>query len=305
MRLSQAIRQYVARKQLFGIRFIRGRQVLQAFYTYVGEVRLRSVAKWQVRGFLERSGSSDVTWLLRYRLLKAFFEHWMARDELQGLPIPPSRHPGTARIFVPYIYSVSELRQLLDGAALKRTPNSREFGPLTFRTVLLFLYGTGARINETLCLKLNDVDLKRGTVTFGLSTANRTRVVPVGVHLRRSLRDYVDSLELTGSDRANFFARENGRPIQPRDLHRRFQTLRRKVAISRPADSSRQPRVQDLRWTFAVHCMRAWLKEGKDLRIMLPILGAYLGHVSLTSTETYLAVTPERFLAPLSRLSGS
>jgi hypothetical protein len=39
-----------------------------------------------------------------------------------------------------------------------------------------------------------------------------------------------------------------------------------------------------------VHCMRKWLREGKDLRTMLPLLGAYLGHVSLASTEAYLAV---------------
>jgi hypothetical protein len=38
---------------------------------------------------------------------------------------------------------------------------------------------------------------------------------------------------------------------------------------------------------------------------MLPILGAYLGHVRLASTEAYLAVTPERFLSQLSRLGSA
>jgi integrase/recombinase XerD len=305
MRLSRAIRKYVAMKQLLGAPFNHGTQLLHAFHTYVGGVSLRSVAKWHVLGFLKRSGLSDVTWLLRYRLLRAFFEYWMARGELQGLPIPPSRHPGTARTFVPYIYSVSDLRKLLAGTAFRRTPNSREFSPLTFRTVLLFLYGTGARINETLRLKLSDVDLRRGTVTFGRYTANRRRVVPIGLHLCRTLQDYVGSLESTGGNRMNFFARKNGRPIRPVDLCRSFRTLRLKAGISRPADISRQPRVQDLRWTFAVHCMRAWLGRGKDLRSMLPILGAYLGHVSLASTEAYLAVTPERFLIQLSHLSSA
>jgi hypothetical protein len=37
---------------------------------------------------------------------------------------------------------------------------------------------------------------------------------------------------------------------------------------------------------------------------MLPLLGAYLGHVSVSSTEAYLAVMPERFLTQLSRLSS-
>lgn len=304
MRLSRAIRKYIAMKQLLGTPFNHGTQVLHAFHTYVGGVSLRSVAKWQVLGFLKRSELSDVTWLLRYRLLRAFFEYWMARGELQGLPIPPSRHPGTARTFVPYIYSVSELRKLLAGTAFRRTPSSREFSPLTFRTVLLFLYGTGARINETLRLKRHDVDLRAGTVTFGRSAVRRRRVVPIGVHLCQTLQAYLNSSESTGSGSASFFARKNGRPIRPIDLCRSFRTLRLQVRISRPADISRQPRVQDLRWTFAVHCMRTWLGRGKHLRSMLPILGAYLGHVSLTSTEAYLAVTPERFLIQLSHLSS-
>lgn len=38
---------------------------------------------------------------------------------------------------------------------------------------------------------------------------------------------------------------------------------------------------------------------------MLPALGAYLGHVSLVSTENYLSVTPERFSKQLLRLSSA
>jgi hypothetical protein len=36
---------------------------------------------------------------------------------------------------------------------------------------------------------------------------------------------------------------------------------------------------------------------------MLPVLGAYLGHASLTSTEAYLAVVPERFSTQLLSLA--
>jgi integrase/recombinase XerD len=165
---------------------------------------------------------------------------------------------------------------------LEKTPNCKT----RIKSNRISLYGTGARINETLCLKSNDVDLEHGTVAFRQPTANKTRVIPLGRHLRPSLRAYLDSLEPSGSYRANFFVRKNGRPIQPVGLCRSFRTLRRKAGISRPADISRQPRVQDLRRTFAVHCTRAWLRRGKDLRSMLPILGAYLGHVSLASTKT-------------------
>ncbi len=275
MRLTRSIRRYVAMKHLMGKPFDRGTQVLQAFCRYVNDVSLRSVAKWHVLGFLEQSVLSDVTWLLRYRILKAFFEYWMERDELEGLPMPPSRCPGSPRTLVPYIYSASDLRRLIDNTGSKRRPSAREFSQLAFTTILLFLYGTGARINETLSLGWNDVDLTHGTVTFRGSTTHS------------SLQNY-----------------ENvGTPIAQANLCMSFRSLRRKAGISRPGDLSPQPRIQDLRRTFAVHCIREWLRNGNDLRNMLPILGAYLGHASLTSTEAYLAVTPERFLPQLSSLA--
>jgi integrase len=297
MRFSRAILKYLAMKQVMGISYNEGSKVLNAFCRHVADVSIRSVAKWQVLEFLERSVLSDVTWLFRYRTLKAFFEYWMARDQLDVLPMPNPRRPGTARVFVPYIYSVSEVRKIIRLASLRRRPRkSREMAPGTFHILLLFLYSTGARINEALSLSREDVDLSRGTVTFRGPLASRIRTIPIGANLLKRLREYAISL---GANRENFFVRENGKAIRIAAVSVGFQTLRCKAGLARSKDISRQPRVQDLRRTFAVHCMREWLKQGKDLRIMLPVLGAYLGHVSLTSTEAYLAVTPERFSAQL------
>jgi hypothetical protein len=44
---------------------------------------------------------------------------------------------------------------------------------------------------------------------------------------------------------------------------------------------------------------------GKRFARDAPLLGAYLGHVSLSSTEAYLAVTPERFRVQLTRLGSA
>jgi len=78
MKLSQATHEYVEMKHAMGIPFGQGTQILSAFSTYSGDIPLRSVKKWQVLGFLERSTLSDITWMLRYRILKAFFEFWLS-----------------------------------------------------------------------------------------------------------------------------------------------------------------------------------------------------------------------------------
>ncbi len=53
------------------------------------------------------------------------------------------------------------------------------------------------------------------------------------------------------------------------------------------------PRPYDLRHAFAVHRLTAWYREGVDIHARLPWLSAYMGHVNVLGTETYLHATPE------------
>jgi integrase len=72
-----------------------------------------------------------------------------------------------------------------------------------------------------------------------------------------------------------------------------FQRLRTFAGIRRSDASSRQPRLHDLRHTFAVHRLTEWYKTGADVQKLLPALSTYLGHVDLRSTQCYLTMTPE------------
>jgi integrase/recombinase XerD len=63
------------------------------------------------------------------------------------------------------------------------------------------------------------------------------------------------------------------------------------------------PRLQDFRYTFAVHRVRSWLQAGDDLNELLPSLSAYMGYASLTKSEEFLAYAPERFHENLLKLS--
>ena len=50
-----------------------------------------------------------------------------------------------------------------------------------------------------------------------------------------------------------------------------------------------------IRHTFAVHCLRQWVYQGKDLAAYLPILKTYLGHDSFRDTSSYLRLTAELY----------
>jgi integrase/recombinase XerD len=302
MKLSFAIKRYVEMKRLFGVSFKMGERVLQALSRRTGDVSVRSVKRWHVSAFLDRQTTSNVMWLMKYRMLKAFFDFWMARNEVSDLPLPRSR-AASRRTFSPYIYSLPELRKLLRCTSLRRAAAHREIDSLTLRTILLFLYGTGARGYEALALARGDVSLKDGTVTLRRPNTDKVRTVPLGPSVLCALREYSKVTHQDEYGARKFFTRRDGFPISAQALLRAFGSLRRKAGIQRRDGICRQPRIWDLRHTFAVHCLNAWLKEGKDLHSMLPLLAAYLGHISLSSTEAYLSEAPDRFWKQLSRLS--
>ena len=54
-----------------------------------------------------------------------------------------------------------------------------------------------------------------------------------------------------------------------------------------------QPRLHDLRHSFAVHRLISWYRDGADVQRLLPKLSTYLGHVHISGTQRYLTLTPE------------
>ncbi len=44
-----------------------------------------------------------------------------------------------------------------------------------------------------------------------------------------------------------------------------------------------------------MHCLRKWVREGKDLGAYLPILKTYLGHYRFSDTAYYLRLTAELY----------
>jgi len=69
-----------------------------------------------------------------------------------------------------------------------------------------------------------------------------------------------------------------------------FVRLRKRAGIRRLPAERWQPRLHDLRATFAVHRLVAW---HRDLQTRLPLLATYLEHVKLSGTQAYLTLTPE------------
>jgi integrase len=197
----------------------------------------------------------------------------------------PKRPP----VFVPYIYTREELRRLL--RTVESTPQGSIMESATIRTMLLVYYGSGLRLREAINLTCADVDLNGAILTIRNAKFGKTRQVPVGSQLNRVLAQY----DLTRPKReanAPFFATKAGGPVPPVQFELKFRRLCERAGIRR-TDTHEQPRIHDLRHTFAVHRLTTWYQQGADVQRLLHHLSVYLGHVHLRHTQVYLSMTPE------------
>ena len=296
MRFSTAVDKYVARKRAQGVRFQRGEGSLRALLRSAGDGRLDQVTAKQISTYLDASSMSAHTWWSEYHILRKFFRFWLVRHQLSKPPMPPPRM-ARGPSFRPYIFSRVEIVRLL--LAIER---ARRIDPMTMRTFLLFLYGTGARGYEGFDLRVSDVDLRSKLVSLRQPGGNRKRIIPIGRTLRNTLDLY---LQLTAAKRGDsdlMFVTDEGKPLKPSTMRYHFVRLCARARIRQESHHSPTPGLHDLRHTFAVHVLETWIQEGKDLRQKLPILSGYMGHTIFRSTQMYMRLVPGRFVKALARL---
>jgi site-specific recombinase XerD len=292
MKLSEAVDLYIAKRQATGEKLYSPAAELRAFSRSYGAVELSSVTPDQVSSFLSGPRTGPATWRHKYGTLRVFFEHWRLREELHTIPLPASP-PKYTSSFVPYIYSVSELRRLLDFVPCCQQRDACMMSAPTFRALLLLLYGTGMRIGEALRLHIGDVNLDAGVITIRGTKFYKSRLVPLGSDVHAQLRSYVALPGRLDRNEQPLFQSRLRRAVLHQTVEDSFQRLRSLAGIRREGPSVYQPRIHDLRHTFAVHRLTEWYRNGADVQALLPALSTYLGHVELHSTQRYLTMTPE------------
>ncbi len=217
---------------------------------------------------------------------------------MSRLGIPAYVLPGDAlpRVpaYTPYIFSDREMAALFQQVDACRycaeVPLRHHIMPLLFR----LLYGCGLRISEALNLRLQEVDLPTGVLTVRDGKFNKDRLVPMSPDNSRRCADYVKQVHGFSDPGDYFFPAPGGQALTKGNAYKHFRRFLWQARISH-GGWGKGPRLHDMRHTFAVHCLRRWVLQGKDLAAYLPILKAYLGHDSFRDTARYLRLTAELY----------
>ena len=169
---------------------------------------------------------------------------------------------------------------------------------------------TGLRISEA--RNLNDDDITAdesgdgGWVRVTDTKFGKSRLVPLHVTTMTAIRKYQrlrDARFPIPKTTAVFVARRDTR-IARSTAGQTFQEIRTKAGLAGSATTP-AARLHDFRHSFATNTLIGHIRSGGDVDEMMPVLSAWLGHVSPDSTYWYLSNTPELAAALAARIHAN
>ncbi len=244
------------------------------------------VEEWSAK----REHESTKTWSNRSIVIRNL-ARYMRKNDLQAYILPSLPHKQQSD-FVPHIYTNDELRHLFEQSDLipsyPNCPNRNAVSSLIFRMI----YGCGLRISEALNLTMKDVDIDNRVLSIKNSKFGVNRFVPMTDELAERCRSYVAKTRCFAEEFEPFFPAPDGGHYSKRGMNCIFRKI---LFFAGIPHTGKGPRIHDLRHTFAVNCLKRWIKEQKDLNAMLPVLSIYLGHKGISGTQNYLRLTADMF----------
>lgn len=279
------------------------RRDLQEFSTYVATTKGETAWAWNtitrvdIRGFLGHCTRRGLAKRSIARALSAVrsFYRWMHRDE--RVDNNPARAVGSPRLprVLPAYLDRSQADTLLQHASTRA--QSGDFGDVRNCAMLELFYSSGLRLSELRGIDLADLDLVSQQVKVR-GKGRKERIVPLGDHAQRALRNYLlvrDRLLASRASRAQgvsstsagarpsrsaVFLSERGARLSPRGIQHAM------VGLLSSVDEGAGLSTHSLRHSFATHLVDA----GADLRAVQELLG----HASISTTQIYTHTSVDR-----------
>lgn len=292
--IEEAVERYLAHRRGLGFELSITGQQLMRFARYAdlhghqGPLTLEVQLAW-AREHVKRTGS--VTWARRLEVVRPFAAYYRQFEPDTDIPDLHTFGSGHRRL-APHIYTTQEVSNLLEQAAGLPPPGGVR--PATYRTLFGLISAVGLRLSEALNLRDGDVDLRRGSLTVRHSKFKKSRCLPLHSSVVQAINEYRQLRDRHVEVRAGmpFFVSPSGRALPKRTVHGVFDQLRRQLGWQARGGHP-NPRIQDLRHSFAVARLQRWYETGETVDHAMLWLCTYLGHASISDTYWYLTGTPE------------
>ena len=294
--LADAIQGFVREREALGYHRRKEAACLKRFdrlCTEIGHHEVRLSRGLAMRWAEKKAYESDDAQGRRISLVR-MLARYMVRSGHDAYIYPD--HLGVRRsdTYQPYLFSEAELARFFTRVdrclPLRSSPHRHLIFPLLYR----MLYGCGLRVSEALHLTVGDFNAEEGILIIRNAKFHKDRMVPMSPSLTKRCRIYMEAMHPFGRPEHPFFPSPHGGGYPERTIYAYFRRFIWEAGISH-GGRGKGPRVHDLRHTFAVHCLKRWVRNTVDLTVALPYLSAYLGHAGLKGTQHYLRLTAELY----------
>jgi len=294
--LANAIQGFVREREALGYHRKKEATSLKHFDRFCTEIDYNEAGlskRLAMRWAEKKAYESDNAQARRIRLVR-MLARYMARSGYDAYIYPDHFCVRRSDTYQPYLFSEAELARFFACVDRCLPLRSSPYRHLIFPLLYRMLYGCGLRVSEALGLNVGDVDIETGTLTIKNAKFHKDRMVPMSASLTERCRIYMEAMHPFGQPGYSFFPSPYGGRYPTRTIYAYFRRFIWEVGISH-GGRGKGPRVHDLRHTFAVHCLKGWVRNAVDLTVALPYLSAYLGHEGLKGTQRYLRLTSELY----------
>jgi tyrosine recombinase XerC len=248
---------------------------LRQFFQFLGHERLEAVTALDIRRFVAHLSTQRLarrTIARRLSCLRSFFRFLCREETLEHNPAAAVPTPRLEKQ-LPSFLDEAQAARLLEMPGVAKWQGWRD------RAILEALYSTGMRVSELVGLNGDDLDEISGMVLVR-GKGKKERLCPIGQTALTALRRYLAKRPKALRVPYALFVSQKGTRLTVRQVDR---LLARYVAAA-ALPSAVSP--HSLRHSFATHL----LDRGADLRSVQELLG----HVSLSTTQIYTHITPQR-----------
>ena len=158
------------------------------------------------------------------------------------------------------------------------------------------LYGCGTRINETLCLKIKDIDLVSGVLLLRKTKNKHQRYVPMDKTLTEICKQYIHIQKLKPDDYL-FYCQRKREHWNVYSVDNCFSHILKNAGVTfvREKANDRGPCLHCLRHTFVLNSLKKSERAGRTFEDTVPFISTYLGHASIRETDKYLKFSYELY----------
>ena len=255
---------------------------LNLFKEYLAEINLsdlRKVTRSVISNYHEKVMSESIEMeskAVKIRPVKRLFEYLANSHKLLINPTEGIKETNRKNRKIGTVLTIEEMKDLLSQPNLSLNVEIRD------RAVMELMYSTGIRVNELVNLEVYHVDLKDQVLYIKKGKGKNQRVVPIGNHAVKFLKEYLEKIRPNYSKKNPktrfLFLTGSGRPIDRGCVSQFLRKYKTRANIKKPVSA------HVFRRSFATHM----LQQGSDIRYIQEILG----HRHLKTTQYYTKVMP-------------